>query len=139
MERGQREMSKKRTVVALKMATLLLRALSSYSSALSGGETNSTAFEGLIEKTETIERDDRSDKFPLLGGDWKFQGEWRVEDAIYSLLVEAPLGIYMTADCHHFFLIVRGRGLMHVTGDFTNTTDDELDILVTDILEAYSA
>lgn len=71
--------------------------------------------------------------------EWNPNTELRVEEAIYSLLIEAPFGIYMTANCQHFYLIIQGRGLTHVTGDFTNTTDDELEDLVNDILEAYSA
>lgn len=68
---------------------------------------------------------------------WKPEGAPTVEDAIYSLLVEAPPGFYMTPNFQNFYIVARGHGLIHARGDFSETTDEELHMLVNDIWEAY--
>lgn len=70
---------------------------------------------------------------------WNPEGAPSIEDAIYSLLAEAPPGIYMTPNCQNFWVLVRGHGLIHAHGDFRETTDEELDQMVNDIWEAYGA
>lgn len=70
---------------------------------------------------------------------WEPEGAPVVEDAIYSLLVEAPAGLYMTPNCENFWVLARGHGLIHARGDFKESTDEELDQMVNDIWEAYDA
>lgn len=61
------------------------------------------------------------------------------EDAIYSLLMDQPQVYYMTPNMRHIFLLVRGRGLVVASNDFSQFSEEEIDSMVYDIWEAYSA
>jgi hypothetical protein len=70
---------------------------------------------------------------------WEPSNSLQAEDAIYSLLIDEPNVYYITPNMQHLFLLVRGRGLVVASNDFSQFTEEEIDSLVNDIWEAYSA
>lgn len=71
--------------------------------------------------------------------EWKPSNNLQVEDAVYSLLLDEPDTYYMTPNMQHLFLLVRGRGLVVAHNDFSQFSEEEVDSMVNDIWEAYSA
>lgn len=68
---------------------------------------------------------------------WDPEGSMTAEDAVYSLLVEAPSALYLSPDHQHLWTLARGTGLIHARGDFSKLTNEELFEIVKDIKEEY--
>lgn len=68
---------------------------------------------------------------------WNPEGAPTIEDAIYSLLAEDVDCVYMPPNRQRFYIVARGVGLILVPGDFSETTEEELDEIVNDVWEVY--